>query len=90
MRNISAILNHIFFVIREILKRDYFRARKKHFCLGSSVPFLRLAAFGESMKSAKYEIIPTRFTMCAFTLKNFKNALEVKNENSLLIWAYNT
>ena len=47
-------------------------------CLGSSVPYLRLVAFGESMKSAKYEINPTRFIMCTFTLKIFKNALEVR------------
>ena len=43
-----------------------------------SHPYLRLVTFGESMKSAKYEVNQMRFTVCAFTLKIVINALEVK------------
>ena len=51
---------------------------KKPFCLVSSVPYWHLVACDESMKSAKYLINLTHFTVCAFTSKIFKNALEVK------------
>ena len=37
-----------------------------------------MVAFGKNTKSVKYEINPTRFTACAFTLKTWHLALELK------------